>query len=341
MEETLSLNGLHALTGSERVLIVRLGAMGDILHALPAVENLKRRYPALGIDWIVKPRWTPLLAGNPALRRVIAFDREGGSVWATARRLREAGYHLAIDLQGLIQSALVSRFSGAKSTIGYARAACREPLASIFYGRRVQPKSRHIAEMHLDLMRTLGVNDSSLDCTLPAGEAEGTLPEGSFVLANPFAGWRSKQWPLPHYERLAKLLAEKEGLPLVLNIPEADRPRLGNMQHVLAHVSSLPGLIHATRLATAVVGVDSGPLHLAAALGRPGVALFGPTDPARNGPLSGTVTVLRDPTAQLSYKRVDAESECMRRLSPEAVFEALRSAMKASEAHPACKEHAP
>lgn len=329
------------MNGTERVLVVRLGAMGDILHALPAVENLKRRYPAMGIDWIVKPRWTPLLEGNPTLRRVIAFDREGGSVWATARRLRDAGYHLAIDLQGLIQSALVARFSAAKSTIGYARAACREPFASVFYGHRVQPESRHIAEMHLDLMRALGVHESGLDCTLPAGEPEGVLPDGPFVLANPFAGWKSKQWPLPHYQRLAALLAEKEGLPLVMNVAEADRSRLGEMAHVIPHVSSLPGLIHATRRATAVVGVDSGPLHLAAALGRPGVALFGPTDPTRNGPLSRGITVLRDPTAPVSYKRADAESDWMQRLSPETVFEALRSAMETSRSAQASKEHAP
>lgn len=334
MKATLSLNG------TERVLVVRLGAMGDILHALPAVENLKRRYPAMAIDWIVKPRWTPLLEGNPALRRVIPFDRERGSVWAMASRLRNAEYHLAIDLQGLVQSALVAKFSGARATAGYARAACREPLASLFYGRRVQPESPHIANMHLDLMRSLGVNESSLDCTLPAGEPDGALPDGPFVLANPFAGWQSKQWPLSHYQRLAGLLAANEGLPLVMNVPEADRHRLGNMAHVLPHVSSLSGLIHATQLATAVVGVDSGPLHLAAALGRPGVALFGPTDPARNGPISQNITVLRDPAAPVSYKRVDAESEWMRRLSPEAVFEALRSALHASGVKPISKERA-
>ncbi len=332
MSATLSLNG------NERVLVVRLGAMGDILHALPAVECLKRRYPAMSIDWIVKPRWTPLLGGNPALRRVIPFDREQGSVWAMASRLRDAGYHLAIDLQGLIQSALVAKFSGARTAIGYARAACREPLAALFYGHRIQPDAPHIAGMHLDLMRALGVVDSSLACTLPTGEPEGTLPEGPFVLASPFAGWQNKQWPLAHFQRLAALLAAKEGIPLVMNVAEADLPRLGNMAGAVPHSSSLAGLIHATRCAAAVVGVDSGPLHLAAALGKPGVALFGPTDPVRNGPLSPSIVTLRDSSATVSYKRVNAESESMRNLAPETVFEAVRAALHASGASSAAME---
>lgn len=326
------------LSGRERVLIVRLGAMGDILHALPAVESLKRRYPAAAIDWIVKPHWMPLLEGNPALRRTIPFDRARDGAWRTARRLRDAEYDLAIDLQSLIQSALIAKFSGAKHTLGYARAACREPLATLFYGCRVQPASIHIAEKHLDAMRALGVDRPTLACTLPGGEHEGELPEGPFVLANPFAGWKSKQWPLPHYQQLAALLREREGLPLVLNVAESGLPRLGGMAGIVPHVSSIAGLIYATRKAAAVVGVDSGPLHLAAALEKPGVALFGPTDPARNGPLSKTITVLRDAGTEVSYKRIDAESEAMRRLSPEMVFEALLRSLAASRIRSADEE---
>lgn len=322
-----------SLSGRERVLIVRLGAMGDILHALPAVESLKTRFPSMAIDWVVKQHWMPLLTGNAALRQTIPFDRNQGSVWQTARRLRDAEYDLAIDLQGLIQSALVTKFSGAKRVIGYAREALKEPLAALFYGYRVRPGSVHIAKQHLDVVRALGVTDSTLRCTLSPGEDEGDLPDGGFVLANPFAGWRSKQWPLAHYQRLAELLAEKEGLPLVLNVAESDRARIRGMAGICPHVSSLSGLISATRKSAAVVGVDSGPLHLAAALEKPGVALFGPTDPARNGPLSTSITVLRDAAAETTYKRIDAESESMRRLTPERVFEALRSALASPRAH--------
>lgn len=313
------------LQGNERLLVVRLGAMGDILHALPAVESLKRAFPLMAIDWIVKPRWCPLLKGNPAIRRVIPFDREDGSVFVAARTLRDAGYDVALDLQGLLQSAMIARFSGAKRVVGYARGHCREALASLFYKDHVEPAHAHIAEKHLDILRALGVSAPELDCTLSLGEPEGELPADPFVLASPFAGWKSKQWPLDHYAELGRLLAGSLGTALVLNVAGADLPRVAALAHVHPHASSLDGLIHATRAAAAVLGVDSGPLHLAAALRKTGVALFGPTDPARNGPITGNFTVLRDAGAVTTYKREDVESEAMRRITPESVYHALRS----------------
>ncbi len=312
------------LQGNERLLVVRLGAMGDILHALPAVESLKRAFPLMAIDWIVKPRWCPLLKGNPAIRRVIPFDRAGGSVFGAARTLRDAGYDVALDLQGLLQSAMIARFSGAKRVVGYARAHCREGLAAVFYKDHVEPSRAHIAEKHLDIVRALGVSAPDLDCTIPLGEAEGDLPASPFVLASPFAGWRSKQWPLDHYAELGRLLAERSGTALVLNVADADLPRVASLAHVRSHASSLDGLIDATRAASAVLGVDSGPLHLAAALRKRGVVLFGPTDPARNGPITGNFTVLRDAMAVTTYKREDIESEAMRRITAENVYHALR-----------------
>jgi heptosyltransferase-1 len=315
------------LSGRERVLVVRLGAMGDILHALPAVESLKRSFPGLAIDWVVKPRWMPLLEGNAAVRRLVPFDREQGSVWQAARRLREAEYDVAIDLQGLIQSALIARFSGARRTVGYAREACREGFAAFFYRGRVLPTGVHVAEKHLDVARALGASDVSLDCWMPAGEAAGMLPDRPFVLASPFAGWRSKQWPLANYANLARMLTKELGVRLVLNVAEADLERVQELPHVHAQATSIAGLIHATRMAAAVVGVDSGPLHLAAALKKQGVAMFGPTDPARNGPVTGAFTVLREARAVTTYKREDVESESMKWITPQAVFDALAPAL--------------
>jgi heptosyltransferase-1 len=110
-------------------------------------------------------------------------------------------------------------------------------------------------------------------------------------------------------------------MPLVLNVPSLDTKVAG--AHM--HVSGLDGLIHATRRASAVVGVDSGPLHLAAALEKPGVAIFGPTDPERNGPYGDTLTVLRNPQAITSYKRRPEIDSCMRAISVDQVFETLRA----------------
>ena len=153
---------------------------------------------------------------------------------------------------------------------------------------------------------------------IPEGRPEGKLPSGDFVLANPLAGWASKQWPLDMYLDLARRL----DLPLVLNVPQ-----LIDAAGVHVHVSGIEGLIHATRRAAAVIGVDSGPLHLAAALGKPGVAIFGPTDPARNGPYGGSMTILRAPDAETTYKRNAEVASSMRSVTVDNVLSALSNAL--------------
>jgi heptosyltransferase-1 len=142
------------------------------------------------------------------------------------------------------------------------------------------------------------------------------------VLASPFAGWKGKQWPLEFYADLGSRLSA-EGLPLVLNVSPKQAPMLLGLPNLRAHVSSLSGLIHATRRAAAVVGVDSGPLHLAAALRKPGVAVFGPTDPAATGPYGGTMTVLRTEGVATTYRRDTAIHPSMKAIRPEALAAAL------------------
>jgi len=313
------------------VLILRLGAMGDVLHALPAVEMLRRSFPDLTIHWLVKPHWMPLLTGNPHIDQLIPYRRDSFRRLTELRSsLRSERYDIAIDLQGLIQSAVLAILSGAQHRIGYGRHAVRERLATYMYQTQVEPVARHIAERHMEVVEALGAKRSQVECWLPEGEEEGSLPDGPFVLACPFAGWTSKQWPLEYYEELAAMLKQEWGMPLILNIMEKEKPRVDSLRGVLAHCSSIRGLIHITRKATAVVGLDSGPLHLAAALDRPGVALFGPTDPMRNGPYPhrpSRLRVLRVPDAPTSYGREPEITSSMRALAPGMVFEALREVL--------------
>ncbi|MBV9158318.1 MAG: glycosyltransferase family 9 protein [Acidobacteriaceae bacterium] len=149
---------------------------------------------------------------------------------------------------------------------------------------------------------------------------------GPFVLANPFAGWTSKQWPIEYYEPLAQRL-RTEGIELVANVSEQHAHELAPFKHVRVHTSSLAGLIDATRRATAILGLDSGPMHLAAALRKPGVALFGLTDPARTGPYGGSLTVLRGENVPTTYKRHDAIHPSMRGITVEEVTSALLQAI--------------
>lgn len=278
---------------ADRIAVVRLGAMGDVIHALPAVANLKR------VTWIIEPRWAPLLAGNPNVDEVILLNRRQWSsireVWG---KLRASSFALALDLQGLIKSALVVAATGAKRRVGYAKPLLREPAAGWFYNEQHSAGAEHIVDRHCELAAACGAPGKKRVFPLPQGKPEGDLPD-EYVLACPFAGWASKEWPLQRYGELAKLLP----VPLVLNGHAAVEADLRSVPGVIPHISSIAGLIHATRGAKAVVGVDSGPLHLAAALNKPGVAIFGPTDPKRNGPYGGTLRVLRVDSAVTSYKR--------------------------------------
>jgi len=307
-----------------RILAIRLGAMGDIIHTLPAVASLKHSFPRSKLCWIVEPRWAPLLEGNPFIDEVIILER--GSVrgiWETRKRLRRERFDLAVDFQGLVKSALVATAAWPEKIVGYHPSEVREKWAALFYSTKVRTQSAHVVDRHLELAAAAGAASLVKSFPLPEGKPEGRLPEGRFVLASPLAGWAGKQWPLEYYGRLARLLQKELDLPLVLNGPPDSRPVLAEVAGAIPHLSSLLGLIDATRRAAAVVGVDSGPMHLAAALGKPGVAILGPTDPARNGPYGGTMKVLRSANARTTYKRRTVIEGSMREISPEMVFEAL------------------
>ncbi len=307
-----------------RILVVRLGAMGDIVHTLPAVASLKQRFPAAQITWAVEPRWSPLLAENPCLHRILTLDRHTAAGLARAfRDLRAARYDFAIDFQGLIKSALAAGAARADRIFGLHRSVAREPLAAMFYSDPVLTRSLHAVDRSLELAAAAGARTAVKAFPLPPGRPEGSLP-AAFVLASPLSGWPAKQWPLEYYAQLAHRLRRDAGLPLVLNGPPSSAAALASVPGAEVHLSSIEGLIDATRRATAVVGVDSGPMHIAAALARPGIAIFGPTDPARNGPYGGSLTVLRSPAAVTSYKRRPEIDPSMRAITPDAVFDALQ-----------------
>jgi heptosyltransferase-1 len=185
-------------------------------------------------------------------------------------------------------------------------------------------RAAHVIDRNLELAADAGAANILRTFPLPMGAAKGELPAGNFVLASPHAGWRSKQWPLAFYSRLASRLDRELELPLVLDGPPGSS-QFASVAGALPHCSTLAGLIQATRQATAVIGVDSGPMHLAAALGKPGVAIFGPTDPTRNGPYGGSFTVLRSTRAVTSYKRAATIDASMREIDPDSVFEALKA----------------
>jgi heptosyltransferase-1 len=302
-----------------RILVVRLSSMGDVIHALPAVASLKHSFPHSHVTWVIRHRWAPLLENNPFVDEVVPFERTFSGIVSTRRELRRNRFDLAIDFQGLVQSALVAAAARPDRIAGFHRSQVREKAAVLFYSMCVEARTPHVVDRNLELVAAAGASSLLHTFSLPEGSPEGDLPEGKFVLTSPLAGWGSKQWPVEFYQELAGRL----NVPLVVNGPPDAAEILSKIKGAHVHLSGIAGLIHATRRAQAVIGVDSGPLHLAAALSKPGVAIFGPTDPSRNGPYGGTIRVLRSAGVSTTYKRAEGTHDSMRAISPEDVLEAL------------------
>ena len=307
----------------KRILILRLGAMGDIIHSLPGAASLKHSFPDSEITWVVEPKWAPLLEGNGFVDRLIFFRRDDPGSWRkTIAELRARRYDLAVDFQGLFKSALIAHLARPERLAGFGARVVRERLAGLFYSARIPSTAVHVVDQALDLAAGAGAQHLVRWFPLPKGKAEGRLPEGPFALASPLAGWTSKQWPMEYYERMAVLLREKHGMPLVLNGAPGAVPEIAG---ALRHESGIAGLIDATRRASAIIGVDSGPLHLAAALGKSGVAIYGPTDPVRNGPYGGDFQVFRTPGVRTTHRRGTSVDASMRAITPEQILPAIEA----------------
>jgi lipopolysaccharide heptosyltransferase I len=284
-----------------RVLIVRLGALGDIVHTVPLAAALGRRLPGSAIDWVVEERHAGLLEMVPGLDRRIVLptaSRPTLAAWREMRRcLRAVAYDVALDVQGLGKSALAARLSGARRVVGFAMPFLREGWARWLYTETVHPgRPRHVVDRNLGILGALGVTDR--DWTFPIRVARSPVVEApgrrtqvsGCVLINPNAAWATKRWPPERYGRVAAHVARTHGLRCVVIWGPGDEARADAVvaasggAATLAPPTDLVELASMLQAAALVVSGDTGPLHLAAALGTPVVGLYGPSDPARNGP---------------------------------------------------------
>jgi len=334
-------NTTSSNTTPSNILIVRLGSMGDILHMLPAVVTLKRNFPGAWITWAVESRWAALLRDNPCVDSVVPLDLArwrarwwSGQSWqaflAKCGDLRSAGFDLALDFQGLIKSAVLAKIARPASLVGFHAGLLREGVVTLLYSRIVASDSRHMVDQNLDLAAAVGAKRRIIEFPLPSCAPEGDVPSGDFVLASPRAGWAAKQWPPEYYADLSRMLDRRLGMPLVINCAPGEEQHMATILDQTKgscrlNVSSISGLIGITSLARAVVGLDSGPLHLADAMGKPGVALYGPTDPARNGPYGSTIIALRAPNSETTHARKRTIARSMQALRPESAFQTLET----------------
>ena len=329
------------------ILIVRLGALGDIVHAVPAAAALRRAFPAARLDWVVEAKHRAIVDLVTAIDRVIAVDTSSLRGWTDAvRALRVTKYDLAIDLQGLLKSAVLARASGAARVVGFSIWHLREKTARPFYSDAHDAQADHVIRKNLRLLEALGVHDTEIAFpiagTSPAALDALRVSIGSapFALINPGAAWPNKRWLPERFGEVAAFLRDACGLTPVVVWGPGEEPLAHSVVAssgggtVLAPPTGVADIITLARSAALVVSGDTGPLHLAMAAGARTVSVFGPTDPVRNGPfVPDDLAVSRYDACACHYERRCHHSEwCLSGLPASEVCAAVQQRLSARSA---------
>lgn len=332
-----------------RFLVVRLGSLGDIVHTFPAVAALRESFPKAKIVWLTHPRWKALVETSELATEIWEVEtRSLGSVRDVLGRIRKTQFTAAIDYQGLWKSAALPFLGRVPRRAGFSSHSVREFGVPLLYTDRVRATAAHIADQNGELSARMGARNSVAPfrlCVPSLQEAFALQLLRSFgvdryVVLSPPGGWRSKCWPPERYGALCHQIYSDLGLRCILNQGPGDDECIAAVKAAsgdsapIACIASLYQLMVFLRHALCVVAGDTGPLHLAVALGTPVVALFGPTDPARNGPYrhandSVKDIVLRSPNAMTTYKRRDYPDPSLLELEVGTAFEAVRKQVEA------------
>jgi heptosyltransferase I len=339
------------------LLVVRLSAMGDVIHTLPAVAALREALPNVTLGWLIEERWAELLCTlryprsgtrspqRPLIDRVHSVNT---TEWRRAplsfnswqqmavglSQLRGIQYDAVIDFQGAIRSALLARWSGAPIIFGSAQP--RENAASMLYTRKIlTPNDSHVVDQAVALAQAVAPDLSPVTALQfpvdPDAEKKiAALVTGinKFAILNPGAGWGAKRWPAERYGEVAKELA-KDGITSLVNYGPGEDDLATAVEKSSAAAAkkitcSISELIELTRRASIFIGGDTGPLHLAAGLKIPVVAIFGPTNPARNGPFGTRSIVLRSPGSVTDHSRHSAPEQGLLEITVAEVVAATR-----------------
>ena len=346
------------------VLVVRLGAMGDVIHTIPAAAALRNAFPEIRIGWIIEQRWAELLCSKEvsrsgprnsahpltdfvhvvdtkAWRKSLLSSGTRHEIAAALREVREQNYDIAIDFQGALKSAIIAKLAGTKTVVGMK--SPREWPARMFYAKATDANGTHVIDQYHSLAEA-AVGHSLPHCPamFPQDRRNGSeagnpaAQGGEFVVINPGTGWGAKQWPTERYGVVAKALA-KDGLTPLINFGPgeeelalaAENASDGTARRISCSIGELIAL---TRRARLFIGGDTGPLHLAAALRVPVVAIFGPTDPARNGPYATRSIVLRASASRTSLSHTNEPDPGLLSITTGEVIAAARQTL---EVHPA------
>jgi len=332
------------LSAAPRILIVRLSAIGDIVHGMPVACALRDALPGAFLAWAVEGRGADLLRGHRALDAVVDLPRgwlrSPARVLAIRARLRALRFDWAVDCQGLAKSAILARLSGARRRTGFAPPAARE-LSHWLYTEAIAPVAVHVVDRNLDLLRGAGLPVGPVRFDAPidpeaeawAGAWQAAEGLGRFAVCSPGAGWVSKLWPRDRFAAVARRLRKEAGVPLVVAWAGAQEKAwaeeivgLAPDAARLAPPSNLPQLASLLRRASLCLASDTGPLHLAAALAVPCVGLFGPMPSERNGPYgAGHIALQKVRFEGTSRERRNAPASVMEAIGPDEAAEACLS----------------
>jgi heptosyltransferase-1 len=322
----------------DRVLLIRLGALGDVVHAIPVAAALRRAYPSVQIDWLVSAKHREIVDLVTVVdRRLVISDRSDASGGMPLLRavveLRRGRYDVVIDLQGLLKSAVLARSTGAPRVLGFSSRYLRERMARPFYTEVYDPggagmydraETAHVARINLGLLELLGLKTTALE--FPIAETDSPVAReirqragGRYVVLNPGAAWPNKRWPAERLGAAAQGLYAQHHLRSIVVWGPSEEPLARDVVSASGGAAwstpatSIADLVALLRGASLMVSGDTGPAHIAAALGTPIVGLFGPTRPSRNGPWAADdITVSRDAVCQCHHlRRCRLETMCL------------------------------
>ena len=341
----------------KKFLIIKLSSLGDVVHTLPVLSTLRKNHPRAFIAWVVEENYKDLLAHNPNLDEVIPIRTKAWrknwnvktlkGISEVVRRLRQHRFDIALDLQGLIKSGVIACLSGARKKIGFHPQNCRESMNTWFTnhkGPETKPGT-HVVDIYLSLLELVDdCHPPTLGFPLESPPETGLLIDTFFknhsdlsskpvIGINPGAGFETKLWNLDRFASLADRISDELGCSILLTWGPGEEKMV---QHIgeemtrkfwIAPPTTILESIPLYRKLSLLVSCDSGPLHVCAALGIPTVALFGPTDPARNGPYgSGHEVVSKTLPCSHCWKKTCPlhTKECMDSISVEEVFERVK-----------------
>lgn len=334
------------------ILIVKLSAIGDVVHTLPSLVALRRLYPEAHITWVVEEAAADLIKGHPLLDAVLVSHRKSwikhlqeGRIRSTFREimsfvkeLRMRPYDLVIDFHGLFKSAVVVFLSRGKRKLGYRS---MQELSGLFIHERIaEDMNKHAVDRYLDFPRYLGAKIQDVEFVLPQDPSaeekikalmqQHGLQENNFIAMSPIAYWETKLWDHDHFAHLADRIQQKLGMKVVWTGSgkkslEEITSRMESETINLGGQTTLPELACLYKKANMLITTDSGPMHIAAAVGTPVIALFGPTDPKRTGPYGhGHKIIQAGVSCSPCFLKKCPTRKCMKDIGPSIVFAAVK-----------------